>query len=84
MKIAITTDTGIAITTLVDGADPDEVIEKIKAVLPGYVSHRTMGDDEALPDRTTREAWVDTGAAVQVDEVRALAIADAASKASQT
>jgi len=61
MRIVIKTTDGVAIMSLVEGADEAEALDKWKAVNPGeYVSHREMPDAAIPKDRSYRDAWADT------------------------
>jgi hypothetical protein len=59
---------GVAIMSLVNGADEAEAIEKWKLANPEkYVSHRQMPDSAIPTDRTFRDAWADTTPELTID-----------------
>lgn len=59
---------GVAIMTLVNGADLDTAIGKWQQVHPNmYLSHREMQDDVIPIDRTFRDAWADTTPELVID-----------------
>lgn len=59
---------GVAIMTLVNGADEIQEIEKWKLSNPEqYVSHRQMPDNVIPTDRTFRNAWADITSELTID-----------------
>ena len=68
MKTVIKTTDGVAIMTLVEGADLSEAIEKWKqANLGKYISHRQMPDSAIPTDRSFRHLWTDTTPELTID-----------------
>ena len=62
------TSGGVAIMTLVDGADEAQAIEKWKLANPGaYISHRQMSATAIPADRTFRDAWADITPELTID-----------------
>jgi len=77
MKTVIKTTDGIAIMSLVEGADFDDALLKWKLVNPEkYISHRDMPDEVIPTDRDFRNAWADTTPEliIDVDMAKARAI----------
>jgi uncharacterized pyridoxamine 5'-phosphate oxidase family protein len=72
MVIMITrSDGGVSVMQVVEGADPDECLNKWKASHAGeYVSHRVGSLDELPKERTFRNAWTG-GAKINVDMPKA-------------
>ena len=61
-------DGGIAVMTLVDGADLQEALRKWDDVNPGkYLSHRDMPASAIPADREFRSAWADTTPELVID-----------------
>jgi len=68
MKTVIKTTNGVAIMSLVEGANFDDALLKWKLVNPGkYISHRNMPDDVIPADRDFRNAWADTTPELTID-----------------
>ena len=70
MKVLIQrVDGGVSIMGLADTVqDVGIEVEKWSRLHPGqYVSHRLMLRDEALPDRSFRNAWIDNGGKIEHD-----------------
>ena len=68
MKTVIKTTDGIAIMSLVEGADFDDALLKWKLANPEkYVSHRDMPDEAIPTDRDFRGAWEDTTSPLVID-----------------
>jgi hypothetical protein len=66
------TDGGVSVMQVVEGADPDECLNKWKASHAGeYVSHRVGSLDELPNERTFRNAWKADAARVDVDMPKA-------------
>ena len=62
------TDGGVAVMTLVEGADLNIAIGKWKQANPNkYLGHREMPDDVIPTDRTFRDAWADTTPELIID-----------------
>lgn len=68
MKIIIKTTDGVAVMSLAEGADFEDVLFKWKLVNPGkYISHREMPDEAIPTDRYFRDAWEDTTPELVID-----------------
>jgi hypothetical protein len=79
MKIAITTSGGgLAVMTIVNGADIAKCISDWKDVNQGeYVSHRILPDGCTFPPQSLRQYWTDNGTDIVVDDEYAKLLAQA-------